>query len=69
MSIALDHLILKINDAEASVRFYTEILGFGDEGRDGPFSVLRVSESMTLQLAAWGTKGGDHIAHALPEDR
>jgi catechol 2,3-dioxygenase-like lactoylglutathione lyase family enzyme len=67
LAIALDHLILKINDAEASVRFYTEILGFADEGTDGPFAVLRVSPDLTLQLAAWGTQGGEHLAFALSE--
>ena len=40
--VTLDHLILTVNDREASVRFYTEVMGFGDEGEDGPFSV-RVS--------------------------
>ena len=38
-----DHLILTVNDRDASVRFYTEVMGFGDEGEDGPFSVIRVS--------------------------
>jgi catechol 2,3-dioxygenase-like lactoylglutathione lyase family enzyme len=47
------------------VRFYTEVMGFGDEGEDGPFSVIRVSPDTTLQLAPWGTDGGDHLAFAL----
>jgi catechol 2,3-dioxygenase-like lactoylglutathione lyase family enzyme len=51
MVVTLDHLILKVNDREASVRFYTEVMGFGDEGEDGPFSVIRVSPDSTLQLA------------------
>jgi catechol 2,3-dioxygenase-like lactoylglutathione lyase family enzyme len=67
--VTLDHLILKVNDREASVRFYTEVMGFGDEGEDGPFSVIRVSPDTTLQLAPWGTEGGDHLAFALsPEE-
>ena len=58
-----------MNDREASVRFYTEVMGFGDEGEDGPFSVIRVSPDTTLQLAPWGTEGGDHLAFALsPEE-
>jgi catechol 2,3-dioxygenase-like lactoylglutathione lyase family enzyme len=67
--VTLDHLILTVNDREASVRFYTEVMGFGDEGEDGPFSVIRVSPDTTLQLAPWGTEGGDHLAFALsPEE-
>jgi catechol 2,3-dioxygenase-like lactoylglutathione lyase family enzyme len=63
--VTLDHLILTVNDREASVRFYTEVMGFSDEGEDGPFSVIRVSPDTTLQLAPWGTEGGDHLAFAL----
>ena len=67
--VTLDHLIMKVNDREASVRFYTEVMGFTDEGEDGPFSVIRVSPDTTLQLAPWGTEGGDHVAFALsPEE-
>jgi len=62
----LDHLILKVNDRDASVRFYTEVLGFADEGVSEPFAVVRVSPDLTLQLAAWSTPGGDHLAFAMP---
>ncbi len=61
----LDHLILKVNDLAASVAFYTEVLGFGDEGRDGPFTVLRVGPDCQLQLAPWGTPGFEHYAFAV----
>ena len=65
----LDHLILPVNDREASVRFYTEVMGFGHDGEDGPFSVIRVGPATTLQLAPWGTEGGEHLAFALsPEE-
>ena len=67
--VTLDHLILAVNDRDASVRFYTEVMGFGDEGEDGPFAVIRVSPETTLQLAPWGTQGGEHLAFALsPEE-
>ncbi len=36
----LDHLILKVNDLAASIRFYTEVLGFVTEGTDGPFTMV-----------------------------
>lgn len=65
VSARLDHLILKVSDARASVAFYTRVLGFADEGRRGPFAVLRVSPDFVLQLAEWGTQGGDHLAFAL----
>ena len=63
----LDHLILTVNDRDDSVRFYTDVMGFGHEGEDGPFSVIRVSPETTLQLAPWGTDGGHHLAFALSD--
>ncbi len=62
MPAQLDHLILAVNDVPASLLFYARILGFTHEGEDGPFSVVRVNEGLTLQLAPWGTKGGVHLA-------
>src|SRR5689334_9610592 len=65
MPAQLDHLILNVNDAAASVAFYARILGFTSEGNDGPFSVVRVNAALTLQLAPWGTSGGEHLAFAM----
>lgn len=62
----LDHLILHVSDAEESARFYTDILGLTNEGRRAPFTVLRVTSDFTIQLAPWGTKGGEHLAFAMP---
>ena len=67
MPAALDHLILAVNDAEASAAFYADILGLTREGTSGPFTVVRVSPSLTIQLAPWGTEGGEHLAFALDE--
>jgi catechol 2,3-dioxygenase-like lactoylglutathione lyase family enzyme len=65
----LDHMILPVNDAKESIAFYESILNFAYEGDDGPFSVLRVTPDLTLQLAPWGSGGGVHLAFAmeLPE--
>jgi catechol 2,3-dioxygenase-like lactoylglutathione lyase family enzyme len=47
----LDHIIIKVNDLEASIKFYTEVLGFIAEGTDGPFAVIRVGPDFQIQLA------------------
>ncbi len=65
MTAQLDHLILPVNDRVASIDFYTRILGFAYEGDREPFAVIRVSPELTLQLAAWGTTGGSHLAFAM----
>jgi catechol 2,3-dioxygenase-like lactoylglutathione lyase family enzyme len=53
----LDHIILKVNDVETSVAFYTEVLGFSAEGRDGP--------DFQIQIAPSGTPGFEHYAFAV----
>jgi catechol 2,3-dioxygenase-like lactoylglutathione lyase family enzyme len=62
----LDHLILPVNDADESARFYAEILGLASEGKREPFTIVRVTSDFTIQLAPWGTKGGEHLAFAMP---
>jgi catechol 2,3-dioxygenase-like lactoylglutathione lyase family enzyme len=65
VAIQLDHLILAVNDRKKSVEFYVGILGLKYEGDREPFSILRVTPEFTLQLAGWGTKGGEHLAFAM----
>ena len=65
MATELDHLILPVRDRDASVAFYTKVLGFDDEGESPPFSVVRVTPTFTIQLAPWGTEGGIHLAFAM----
>jgi catechol 2,3-dioxygenase-like lactoylglutathione lyase family enzyme len=66
MATQLDHMIFVVNDRGQTIEFYTRILGFTYEGDREPFAVLRVNDGFTLQVAAWGTKGGTHLAFALP---
>ena len=68
MAALLDHLILQVNDAKATADFFERVLGFASEGQQGPFTVVRVSTETTLQLAPWGTKGGEHLAFALAKN-
>ena len=65
VAVELDHLILLVNDTAESVGFYTDVLGFADEGMNPPFSVVRVVPNLTLQLAPWGAEGHTHLAFAM----
>lgn len=67
MELQLDHLILNVNDRQKSIDFYTQVLGMTYEGeREGtPFSQIRVTPGMILQLAPFGTKGGEHLAFCV----
>jgi catechol 2,3-dioxygenase-like lactoylglutathione lyase family enzyme len=65
----LDHLILKVNDLDASVRFYVDVMGFALMGQDGPFTLIKAGPDCQLQLAPWGTPGLEHYAFAVtPEE-
>ncbi len=64
----IDHIILNVNEIPASVEFYVGVLGFKNEGEDGPFTVIRVSPDFTIQMAPWGTKGNEHLAFAMPRE-
>jgi catechol 2,3-dioxygenase-like lactoylglutathione lyase family enzyme len=65
----LDHTIVPVVDLDASLRFYTDVLGLEADGTDGPFSVVRVDAGTVLLLAPWGSEGGLHLAFALsPEE-
>ena len=66
MALRLDHMIVPVAELDATVAFFTEILGCTYEGVSEPFSVIRVAPDLTLQLAPWGTEGGIHLAFALP---
>jgi catechol 2,3-dioxygenase-like lactoylglutathione lyase family enzyme len=61
----LDHLILAVNDVKKSIEFYTNILGLIDDGERPPFAVIRVTPNFVVQLAPWGTKGGEHLAFSM----
>lgn len=65
---AIDHIILKVNDLDASIDFYVNVMGFEANGTDGPFSVIRVSDEFQIQLAPWGTEGFEHYAFAVGAD-
>jgi len=61
----LDHLILPVNELDATLDFYTRIVGLTREPDRPPFSVLRVTPDFVVLLAPWGTKGGEHLAFAM----
>jgi catechol 2,3-dioxygenase-like lactoylglutathione lyase family enzyme len=61
----LDHIILAVNDMQQSIDFYTGILGLKYDGQREPFSMIRVTPNFIVQLAPWGTKGGEHLAFSM----
>ncbi|MFZ6843533.1 VOC family protein [Undibacterium sp. RuTC16W] len=65
---ALDHIIMKVNDLQSSIAFYTEILGFTAEDTGGPFTLIQVNPEFQIQLAPWGTPGLEHYAFAVSRD-
>ncbi len=68
MTVQLDHLILVVNDLPRTVAFYVAVMGFTHDGDRPPFTVIRVSPDFVIQLAPWGTEGGEHLAFAMSRD-
>ena len=65
MAIELDHIILPVNDKAESIDFYVGVLGLKHVGEREPFSTIRVTPGFVIQMAPWGTKGGEHLAFAM----
>ena len=63
--LKIDHLILRVSDAKASVQFYQRLLGLHHDGSAAPFEVLRVNDDSTLDLLAEPPKDPAHLAFCL----
>ena len=68
MMIELDHIILAVNNRATSIEFYTEILGLARELDRESFYMPRVTPGFVIQIAPWGTKGGEHLAFAMSKE-
>jgi catechol 2,3-dioxygenase-like lactoylglutathione lyase family enzyme len=67
VAIELDHVILPVGDLARSAAFYAEILGLALEPESERFALLRVTPTFGIQLAAWGTSGGQHLAFGMSQ--
>ncbi len=63
--VTLDHIILRVRDPAASARFYQDVLGFLLDGNAGPFELVRVNESLTLDLMREPPQDLMHLAFCL----
>jgi len=66
--MVLDHTIVPVQDPEATVRFYTSILGMRDGGTVGQFSVVYVNDALTLDFRAAEEIQSRHFAFAMDAD-
>ncbi|CAJ0744314.1 hypothetical protein R16034_04334 [Ralstonia edaphis] len=63
--IVLDHTILRVRNAARAVDFYTQVLGFAHEGQMGPFDVVRVNDTFTLDLREVDELQSEHLAFSM----
>jgi glyoxylase I family protein len=66
--ITLDHTILRVRDLHKSVDFYTHVVGLSHAGSTGPFEIIRVGTSLTLDLMQEAPKDQVHLAFSLDPD-
>lgn len=67
--VRLDHLILRVRDVPASVRFYRTMLGFSHEGRHGPFEVMRIGADSVIDLLEAEPRDPAHLAFRMDRAR
>lgn len=65
MPIQLDHTILEVDDAAASVAFYRDVLGLEHRGRAGSFEVMLVTPDLAIDLYEVGASTSRHLAFAM----
>ncbi|MFQ5509704.1 MAG: VOC family protein [Leptospirillia bacterium] len=68
MGAVLDHTILRVADMGASIRFYTEVLGFSHDGPMYSWEVIRVNTDLTIDLAEGDPAPPRHFAFAMDRD-
>jgi catechol 2,3-dioxygenase-like lactoylglutathione lyase family enzyme len=68
MAVVLDHTIIPVRDQQEAVAFYTEILGLQDGGMVGPFAVVRVNDTLTLDFIVADPAPSRHYAFAMDAD-
>ena len=68
MAVVLDHTIIPVRDQQEAVAFYTTILGLQDGGLVGPFAVVRVNDTLTLDFIVAEASPSRHYAFAMEAD-
>jgi catechol 2,3-dioxygenase-like lactoylglutathione lyase family enzyme len=68
MAVVLDHTIIPVRDQQEAVAFYTAILGVKDGGCVGPFAVVRVNDTLTLDFIEADPEPSRHYAFAMDAD-
>lgn len=70
MDACIDHMILPVNKPlTESLSFYCGLLGFAEDGEQGPFFGVRVAPGFVILLSPYGTGGGIHLAFNLAAGR
>jgi catechol 2,3-dioxygenase-like lactoylglutathione lyase family enzyme len=68
MPIELDHTILDVEDFEASVAFYRDVVGLEHGGRSGPFEVMLVTPDLAIDLRESARPAPRHLAFRLDRE-
>jgi catechol 2,3-dioxygenase-like lactoylglutathione lyase family enzyme len=68
MSVELNHTIVRVQDKQASAKFYADLLGVASATSWGPFLVLELANGVSLDFADdHGTPVSSHYAFLVSE--
>ncbi|MNX85803.1 Glutathione transferase FosA [compost metagenome] len=65
--ITLNHTIVPVRDKQRSAAFYSAVFGFSREAPLGPFAVVRVNDSLTLDFAENARFDSHHYAFQVSD--
>ena len=69
MALYLDHTIVPSRDKESSARFFARIMGLEYQGPWGPFSPVKVNETLSMDFDdRWPEFTPLHYAFIAPDD-
>ena len=67
MGVTLDHIIVTVDDIPATIKFYTEVLGFKNEGHVAHFEAVRINEGLTFDFVE-GKAKFEHFAFEMDRE-
>jgi len=65
MTVVLDHTIVPVKDQDEAAEWYCQVLGFENMGKVGPFSAVRVNETLVLDFRTSEDLPSIHYAFAM----
>ena len=68
MTAVLDHTVVAASEIEATIEFYSTIMGFWYDGKFGNFEQIRINDGLILDFVSGDPEPARHFAFALDHE-